>query len=52
MLLRVKLAAMQLSRKDVPAAEALIAAVLGNDSHNTDALRLRAWIRYQPWPAG
>ena len=42
---RVKLAAMQLSRKDVPAAEALIADVLGNDSHNTDALRLRASIR-------
>ena len=42
---RAKLAAMQLGRKNVPAAEALIADILSSDSHNTDALKLRASIR-------
>ena len=42
---RAKLAAMQLGRKNVPAAEALIADILCTDSHNTDALKLRASIR-------
>ena len=42
---RVKLAAMQLSRKNIPAAEALIADILRADSHNTDGLKLRASIR-------
>jgi tetratricopeptide (TPR) repeat protein len=44
---RTKLAAMQLSRKNIPAAEALIADILSADSHNTDALRLRASIRIE-----
>ena len=42
---RAKLAAMQLARKNIPAAEALIATILSADSHNTDALKLRASIR-------
>ena len=42
---RAKLAAMQLARKNMPAAEALIADILSADSHNTDALKLRASIR-------
>lgn len=42
---RAKLAAMQLGRKNIPAAEALIADMLRTDSHNTDALRFRASIR-------
>ena len=44
---RVKLASMQLARKNIPAAEALIADILSSDSGNTDALRLRAAIRIQ-----
>ena len=44
---RTKLAAMQLSRKNIPAAEALIADILSADSHNTDALRMRASIRIE-----
>lgn len=42
---RAKLAAMQLSRKNIPAAEALIADILRADSKNTDGLKLRASIR-------
>jgi cellulose synthase operon protein C len=42
---RAKLAAMQLGRKNIPAAETLIADMLRTDSHNTDALRFRASIR-------
>jgi predicted Zn-dependent protease len=36
---------MQLSRKNIPAAEALIADILRADSKNTDGLKLRASIR-------
>src|ERR1017187_4180812 len=42
---RAKLAAMQLGRKNIPAAEALIADILRADSKNTDGLKLRASIR-------
>jgi tetratricopeptide (TPR) repeat protein len=42
---RAKLAALQLGRKNLPAAEALIADMLRTDSHNPDALKLRASIR-------
>jgi tetratricopeptide (TPR) repeat protein len=42
---RVKLTAMQLGKKNMPAAEALIADILRADSHNPDALKLRASIR-------
>jgi cellulose synthase operon protein C len=44
---RVKLASIQLGKKDVPAAEASIADILRIDSHNTDALKLRASIRIE-----
>src|SRR5664280_260128 len=42
---RIKLAAMQLSQKNTPAAETLIADILRADSKNTDGLKLRASIR-------
>ena len=44
---KAKLAALQLGRKNIPAAEALIADILSTDSHNTDALKLRASIRIE-----
>jgi tetratricopeptide (TPR) repeat protein len=42
---RAKLAALQISRKNIPAAQTLIAKILSTDSSNVDALRLRASIR-------
>src|SRR5262245_55694311 len=44
---QVKLAQIQLSRKNFGAAEALVADILRKDSHNIDGLKLRASIRME-----
>jgi tetratricopeptide (TPR) repeat protein len=44
---RSRLAELQLSQKNIPAAEVLISDILRTDNHNIDGLRLRASIRME-----